>query len=216
MIRTHQPIDRERRMQIQCECGKFRAQLENFPRHTPGRLACYCDDCQTYMHHLNRTDLLDAAGGTEVIPVYPAEIKILQGRETLKCLRLSPDGLYRWYAACCNTPVAATRPGFPWLGLVHRVYSVKDPGYLERTLGPIKSRIMGRFAQGTPPSATAAKIDFKGFMTVFPFLMKGMLTGKAKHSPFFAQDGRTPISEPVVLSRDERNVIRTKLGFPAR
>jgi len=203
-------------MQIQCECGQFRAQLENFPRHSPGRLACYCDDCQTYAHHLQRVDLLDAAGGTEVIPVYPAEFKILQGREVLKCLRLSPKGLYRWYAGCCNTPVGATNPGFPWLGLVHRVYSVKDPGYLARALGPIKSRIMGRFAQGTPPSGTAAKIDFKGFMTVMPFLLKGVLTGKAKPSPFFQQDGRTPIVDPQVLSVQERNAIRRKLGFAAK
>lgn len=203
-------------MQIQCECGKFRAQLERFPRNTPGRLACYCDDCQTYLHHLKRTDLLDAAGGTEVVPVYPAELEIPQGREVLKCLRLSPKGLPRWYAGCCNTPIGASRPGFPWLGLVHRVYSVADPGYLERTLGPVKSRIMGQFARGTPPSGTAAKIDFKGFMTVLPFLMKGLLTGKGRRSPLFQQDGQTPIVDPIVLSREERNAIRTKLGFPAR
>lgn len=201
-------------MQIQCECGKFRAQLEKFPRNTPGRLACYCDDCQTYAHYLNRVDLLDAAGGTEVVPVYPVDMKILEGRDVIKCVRLSPNGLYRWYAGCCNTPVAATRPGFPWLGLVHRVYDVKDPGYLARTLGPVKSRIMGRFAQGTPPDGTAAKIDFKGFMTVFPFLFKGLLTGKARHSPFFEQDGRTPIIAPIVVPAAERTAIRRKLGFP--
>jgi hypothetical protein len=102
-------------MQIQCECGAFRAQLLNFPRNTPGRLACYCDDCQTFAHHLNRVDLLDGAGGTEVIPVYPAEIQIDAGREVLKCLRLSSGGLYRWYASCCDTPVANVRPGFPWV-----------------------------------------------------------------------------------------------------
>jgi hypothetical protein len=203
-------------MLIQCECGTFRARLENFPRNTPGRLACYCDDCQTFMHHLNRADLLDSAGGTEVIPVYPAEMKIIAGREVIKCLRLSPNGLYRWYASCCNTPLTNSRPGFPWSGIVHRVFSVQDPGYLDRTLGPVKSRIMGRFARGTPPSGTAANIDFKGFMTVLPFLLKGLLTGKAKHSAFFEQDGRTPIVEPLVLSLEEKSAIRTKLGFPAR
>jgi hypothetical protein len=202
-----------KRMQIQCECGKFRAELVNFPRNTPGRLACHCDDCQVYMHRLNRADLLDAAGGTEVIPVYPAEIKIVAGREVLKCLQLSPNGLYRWYAGCCNTPVVNTKPGFPWAGIVNRMYSVEDPGFLERTFGPIKSRIMGRFARGTPPSGTAANIDFKGFVTVLPFLLKGMLLGKAKHSPFFEQDGRTPIVPPVVVPLDEKNALRQKLGF---
>ena len=75
---------------------------------------------------------------------------------------------------------------------------------------------MGRFARGTPPGATAAGIDLKGFMTVLPFILKGMLTGKARRSPFFQQDGRTPIVEPIVLSRDETNAIRQRLGFPAR
>lgn len=200
-------------MQIQCECGAFRAQLLNFPRNTPGRLACYCDDCQTFAHHLNRADLLDGAGGMEVIPVYPAEIQIDAGREVLKCLRLSSGGLYRWYASCCNTPVANVRPGFPWVGLVHRVFTVKDPSYLDRTLGVIKSRIMGRYARGTPPSGTAEKIDFKGFVTVLPFIIKGLLMGKAKRSPFFAEDGQTPIVPPIVLSLTQRNAIRQRLGF---
>lgn len=200
-------------MQIQCECGKFRAQLEGFPHNTPGRLACYCDDCQIYAHYLKRTDLLDAAGGTEVVPVYPSDMKIVEGREHLKCLRLSPNGLYRWYAGCCNTPVANVRPGFPWVGIVHRAYNVKDRGYLEKTFGPIKSRIQGRFARGTPPRGTASKIDFKGFMTVLPFLLKGMWAGKAKSSPFFEKDGATPIVQPLVVSLEERNAIRQRLGF---
>lgn len=202
-------------MQIQCECGKFRAQLEKFPDNTPGRLVCYCDDCQTYLHHLNRPDLLDPAGGTEVIPAYPSEITILEGREVLRCLRLSPQGLYRWYTGCCNTPVANTRPGFPWVGILHRVYCVNDSHSLEKTFGPIKSRIEGRFAKGSLPSGTAAGIDFKGFITVLPFLLKGVLMSKAKNSPFFQKVGQTPIVPPLVLSFDERNAIRRRLGFQA-
>lgn len=66
-------------MNIQCECGKFRAELEKFPKNTPGRAICYCDDCQTYLHYLGRSDLLDSAGGTQIIPVYPSEMKVLQG-----------------------------------------------------------------------------------------------------------------------------------------
>jgi hypothetical protein len=97
--------------------------------------------------------------------------------------------------------------------MVHRVFTVQDEGYLERTLGAIKSRIMGRYARGTPPSGTAEKIDFKGFMTVLPFIIKGLLTRKAKRSPFFAEDGRTPIVSAIVLSLQERNAIRQRLGF---
>ncbi|HEY0938952.1 MAG TPA: DUF6151 family protein [Steroidobacter sp.] len=200
-------------MEIQCECGAFRAQLGNFPRNTPGRLACYCDDCQVFAQQLQRADLLDSAGGTEVIPVYPADLEIVAGREVLKCLRLSPNGLYRWYAGCCNTPLANVKPGFPWVGLVHRVFTVEDSGYLERTFGAVRARVMGRYARGTAPSGTADKVDFKGFMAAFPFILKGLVTGKARPSPFFAEDGQTPIVSPIVLSLQERNAIRQQLGF---
>ncbi|HEX7013356.1 MAG TPA: DUF6151 family protein [Steroidobacteraceae bacterium] len=199
-------------MEIQCECGTFRARIDNFPGGTPGRLVCYCDDCQVFAHHLNRADLLDSAGGTEVVPVYPAQIEIVAGREALKCLRLSPKGLHRWYAGCCNTPVANANPGFPWVGIVHRVFTVKDSGYLERTLGGVRSRIMGRFARATPPGRTAEKIDFNAFRIVLPFILKGFVTGKVKPSPFFAGDGQ-PIVPPVVLSLPEKNAIRRRLGF---
>lgn len=199
-------------MQIQCECGKFRAELTHFPRHTPGRLACYCDDCQAYLHHLGRADLLDAAGGTEVIPAYPSEVKILEGREVLRCLLLTEKGLPRWYTSCCRTPVANTRPGFPWVGFLHRVYSVKDPAYLERTFGPVRSRIQGRFAKGTPPKGTSSKLSVKDFFAVLPFLLKGALFGKAKNSPFFEKDGVTPIVAPKILSDAERAAVRKELG----
>ncbi|HEX7113879.1 MAG TPA: DUF6151 family protein, partial [Steroidobacter sp.] len=158
-------------MEIRCECGAFRAQLEPFPKGTPGRFVCYCDDCQVFAHYLNREDLLDSAGGTEVIPVYPAQIEIVAGREALKCLRLSPKGLHRWYASCCNTPIANANPGLPWVGIAHRAFTVKDPGYLERTFGDVRSRVMGRFARGTPPSGTAEKVGFRGFMMALPFIL---------------------------------------------
>jgi hypothetical protein len=97
--------------------------------------------------------------------------------------------------------------------MVHRVFTVEDSGYLERTFGAVRSRIMGRYARGTPPSGTAEKLDFKGFRTVLPFIIKGLVTGKAKGSPFFAQDGRTPIVPPILLSLQEKQAIRKRLGF---
>lgn len=200
-------------MNIQCECGKFQAELTNFPKNSPGHLGCYCDDCQTYLHYLGRADLLDQAGGTAIIPVYPSEIKITQGQEFLKCTRLGPKGMFRFSTSCCNTPVGNCRPGFPWVGLVHRVFTVRDPDYLRKTLGPIKSAIYGQYAKGTPVEGTSSKLTFKDFKAVAPFLLKGFLFGKAKPSPFFLNGSNTPVVEPKMLSLNERNSIRQKLGF---
>lgn len=187
-------------MQIQCECGKFRAELTQLPKNTVGRSICYCDDCQAYLHHLGRADLLDSAGGTEIIPVYPSEYKIISGKEFLTCTMLSPKGMHRWSTTCCNTPVGNTRPKFPWVGVIHRAFTVNDANSLEKTLGPIKSRIQGKFAKGIPPQGTSNKFTFKDFRAVIPFILKGFLTGKVKGSPFFETDGLTPIAKPKILS----------------
>lgn len=190
-------------MEIQCTCGQFRAELTQFPRATPGRLLCYCRDCQAFMKYLNRTDLLDKNGGTEIIPAYPADIKLLAGTDQIQCVRLSSDGMFRFFTNCCNTPIANTDPHRPWVGIIHCMYTAKDPDVLSRALGPIKSSIMGKDAQGTPPAGTPQTFDFKGMVTVLPFILKGKIFGKSKPSPFFKRG--ESIVTPQVLTSEERS-----------
>jgi hypothetical protein len=193
-------------MEIQCECGKFRAELTKFPKNTPGRLKCYCDDCQAYLHHLKRTDLLDENGGTEIIPTYPADIKLIAGKEHVQCVRLIPKGMFRFATTCCNTPIANTDPKRPWAGVHRRMFTTKDPHKLDNALGPIKSSIMGKFAKGTPPPGTPQTFDFKGALIVFPYIIKGMILGKSKGSPFF-ENGQ-PITVPKILTSEELHALR--------
>ena len=196
-------------MEIQCQCRKFRAKLKAFPNSTPGRLVCYCDDCQQYLRHLKRTDLLDANGGTEVIPAYPADVEIVRGQENLGCTRLSPNGIFRFSTSCCNTPIVNTRPGVPWAGFLRCVYTAAgDAQELDQVLGPVRSRIMGRFAQGIPPVGTPKKFNLKAVLTVMPFILKGKLLMKSRPSPFFAEDGVTAIAVPYVLNKAERQAVR--------
>ena len=204
-------------MIIQCKCGQFSARLKAFPKATPGRLVCYCDDCQSWLHHLHRADLLDANGGTEVIPAYPADVEIVSGREHLKCARLSPKGTLRFYASCCNTPVVNTALDKPWAGFLRGVYTADGSGdgsgrTVDQILGAVRSRIMGRYAKGTPPAGTPQKFDFKALRTVLPFMLKGILFGKSKPSPFFGDDGVTPIVAPNILSKAEREAARAEAG----
>lgn len=192
-------------MEIQCQCGQFRARLKAFPGNTPGRLVCYCDDCQRYLQHLGRSDLLDANGGTEVIPAYPADVEVLQGLEHLTCTRLSAKGTHRFSTSCCNTPVVNTRPGTPWAGFLRCMYTAADAEGPDQTLGPVRSRIMGRYAKGTPPAGTPDKFNLKAFLTVMPFMLKGKLLGKSAPSPFFVADGRTAVVVPHVLGDTPRS-----------
>ncbi|MFV0277258.1 MAG: DUF6151 family protein [Parahaliea sp.] len=182
-------------MHIQCDCGAFQVELTHFPAHSPGRLMCYCDDCQRYLEKLGRQELLDTWGGTEVIPVYPSEMRIVQGREHLVCNQLSPRGLFRWSTRCCNSPVGNTRAKFPWFGIPHNAYRAADPDCLER-LGPVRSRIFGRYATAEPPFPVSDGLGFRDALTVLPFLARGMIGGKYKNSPFLAADNVSPIVEP--------------------
>src|SRR3989338_2255691 len=196
-------------MEIQCECGKFRAELTQFPKNTPGRLKCYCDDCQAYLHYLKRDDLLDQNGGTEIIPAYPSDIKLIACKEFIKCTRLSPKGMFRFSTTCCNTPILNTAPNRPWAGIHRRMYTVKDPHKLDNELGPVKSSVMGKYAKGTPPAGTPQTFDFKGMVTVMPFLLKGKLLGKSNPSPFF-ENGEAIVA-PQILTKEERSKL-TDLG----
>jgi hypothetical protein len=193
-------------MTISCDCGAFEAKLTEFPNNTPGRLACYCKDCQAYLNKIGRSDVLDEFGGTEVIPAYPKDVELVKGTENLKCSRLSPNGLHRWSTTCCNSPIGNTRPGFPWVGFYHSAYKAKDPNALN-SLGDIRSRIFGRDAKAGAPFEISNKISFKAMLAVTPFIIKGKIKKMSESSPFYEADGKTPIREPELLPRSEDTML---------
>lgn len=197
---------------IQCDCGQFQIEISEFTDSTPGRAVCYCDDCQSFLHHLGRSELLDANGGSEVIPVYPSSIRILSGQEHLRCTRLSPKGLYRFSTTCCQTPVANLASGMPWAGISARMFHHSDSGILDRLLGPVKSRIMAKFAYGSIPKYASPMLQPRDFVFVLPFVIRGLILGKRTPSPFFKADGKTPVVTPEIIALDARNELRKKLG----
>src|SRR5206468_7222015 len=100
-------------------CGQVRGRVKNAGPRTVNRVVCYCDDCQAFLHHLGRADLLDAHGGSDIVQVAPASLAFHQGTDRIVGLRLAPKGLYRWYASCCNTPVGnAVGPAIPFVGII--------------------------------------------------------------------------------------------------
>ena len=56
-----------------------------------------CRDCQAFAHFLERPDILDAAGGTDIFRMPPGQVMFTAGFEALHCLRLSGK-VSRWYA----------------------------------------------------------------------------------------------------------------------
>lgn len=155
--------------------------------------------------------MLDDNGGTEVIPVAPAHIRITSGKENMRVVRLSPKGMYRWYAGCCKTPIAnqPPNPKMPYNGVVHSFLGTKDT--LEKTLGPIKARIQGKFGIPPLPPGTHERAPVKLMLEVMVFLIKAWLKGEGRPSAFFNREGQ-PFIEPQILSKEERERLRLSLS----
>lgn len=171
-------------------------------------MVCYCDDCQTYAYFLERAkEILDGNGGTEVFPVVPSALTFTGGKEHLRCVRLSPRGMYRWYAGCCRTPIANTMasPRIPYAGVVHEILGDGD-------LGPVRARVQGRFAIGTPSPDTHRTVTPGIIARVLRFLLVAWLRGGRRPSPFFDSQTGKPVAEPRVLTLAERDELRKNCG----
>lgn len=101
---------------LSCSCREVRGLVTGVAPNTVNRVVCYCDDCQAFLHELDRADLLNDQGGTDVVQLAPASLSFIQGKERIVGLRLTPRGLYRWYASCCRMPLGNTLgPAIPAL-----------------------------------------------------------------------------------------------------
>jgi hypothetical protein len=139
---------------LSCSCGEVRGLVTGVSPNTVNRLVCYCDDCQAFLHHLGRAELLDAQGGTDIVQIAPASLSFVQGEERIVGLRLGPKGLYRWYASCCRTPVGNTvGPAIPFVGVVAQAFeseTQKPDNLFGRPIG----RIYGKYAVGSAPEGS--------------------------------------------------------------
>lgn len=194
----------------QCQCGKVKGQV-TVERNKNGRFVCMCDDCQTYARFLGTPGILDANGGTEIVPVVPASIRITAGQDNIKGVRLSPQGLYRWYAGCCNTPLANNPPNIkmPYNGVVHNFLGSKI--VIEKALGPIKARIQAKFGKPPFPHGSHDRAPIKLMLEIMVFLLSAWVKGQGKPSAFFNNEGK-PLIEPQILTKEERERFKPSLS----
>ena len=140
--------------------------------------------------------MLDDNGGTHICQTVPGHLHIVRGQDQIRALRLSPRGLIRWYAGCCNTPLANTLPKttLPFVGLIAPV-----PG---EDFGEVKGRVN---TQRTRGAVKEFGFEASG-ATLIARAIGAFFTSKTA-SPFFDSDG-APIVVPTVLSLAERNAAR--------
>lgn len=191
-------------MPLQCRCGAVRGTID-VDRGL--RVMCYCDDCQAYAHALGRDDVLDAHGGTDIWQTTPSRLKLSDGLEHLRCMRLSDKGMLRFYTACCSTPVGNTMSSakVPFVGVVHAMMDHRAHGR-DEVLGPAVGT-QGRFARGGVPPGAHATVPLAFVPRVIAFLVGGVLARAWRPTPLFDGAG-APVVVPRVLSAAERDALR--------
>ncbi|MEH6631402.1 MAG: DUF6151 family protein [Halopseudomonas aestusnigri] len=187
---------------LKCSCGQVEGIAHDISPQTGLRLVCHCDDCQAFAKYLNREDaILDESGGTDVFQTTPSQIEITQGKDQLRCVRLKPKGLFRWYTDCCKTPVANTiNASLPFSGIVHNFMDDKDQR--DNNLGPVRFSVMGKFAKGEAPlpKGSHTKFPLSIIVNIFARMIKNKILGRHKPSPFFDSNG-VPVYEPIIHTK---------------
>lgn len=190
---------------LQCTCGTLKGYVRRPER--VNRTICYCRDCQAFAHFLGRPlDILDAKGGTDVIQTVPEYVVFTEGQHVLACMRLTPKGLVRWYARCCNTPIGNTLANFKisFIGLIHNC--LENPGRsLDDSFGPVRMWSFVKGAKGSVKAHPAATIA--GILRIIAMMMRGRISGAYKRTPFFSPDTGAPIVVPKILSPSEREAV---------
>lgn len=198
-------------VELGCKCGSIHGKLTGASPDNVNRAVCYCDDCQAFLHHLGRADLLDAKGGTDIIQVAPAAVTFDSGMDRIEGLRLTPKGLYRFYASCCKTPLGnSLGPRLPFLGIVPELLRV-DARRRDEICGPVRGAILGKFAVGGAPEGSTS-VPFRMLAHIARLMLGWKLRGKGWPHPYFDRATRAPRPRVVTLTPAERDALRPLCG----
>jgi hypothetical protein len=197
--------------ELQCRCGEVRGRVAGPSPNRVNRAVCYCDDCQAFLHHLGCADLLNEHGGTDIVQVAPASLSFGQGQERIVGVRLTPKGLYRWYASCCRTPVGNTvGPAVPFVGIVVAAFA-SETQRPDEIFGPPVGAIYGKYAVG-PVAGVSSGLDPRLVVRALRMVFGWRVSGKTWPHPFFDQATRAPKFPFTTLLPPEREALRLLCG----
>ena len=187
---------------LQCQCGALRGHVGRL--HLAIRGVCYCKDCRTYAQHLGQLRTShDSAGGVEFVATQGMHVSFEGDAQQLACLSLSSNGLLRWYAKCCNTPIANTTRNwkFPYVGLLHTCLKA-EPALYKQAFPKVQMRVnTGSAWQAPTGMKLGTTISLLSFM---PRVMASGINGAYRLTPFFLAPSGAPRVEVYALSKAER------------
>jgi hypothetical protein len=161
------------------------------------RFTCYCGDCQAFARFLDRPDVLDGSGGTDIFQMPTGRVELTVGKDAVRCLRFS-SSVFRWYTECCKTPIANTAgPRFPVVGLIHSFMDHAADGHpRDEVLGLPLCRIFERSATAPLPPNAPAPPSPRIFALRASKILGWWLRGLGRPNPFFDVHTNAPLSPP--------------------
>jgi hypothetical protein len=191
---------------LRCRCNHVRGIASCVSPTTGFRFVCYCKDCQAFARFLDRSDILDVAGGTDIFQMAPARVKLTDGTDAVRCISLSKKVL-RWYTDCCRTPIGNTAadPRFPIVAIIHS-FMDHEGHPRDEALGPPLCRIYERSATLTLPSRAPGPPSLRVFGRRAYMMLRWWMRGLARPSPFFDERTGAPRAVPGVLTPSDSAV----------
>jgi hypothetical protein len=196
-------------LSLRCRCGAVRGVARDVAPSTINHCFCYCDDCQAFAHFLGRADdVLDAHGGTEITQMSQASVELTAGADMVAAMRLSPQGMIRWYTSCCRTPIGNTMPttALPFIGVIKAFIDAPAAA-----LGPIRGRGFKKGAKGG--SAAVPKDGLPEPLMIARVLAKVLrwrMRGDHRRSAFRDPGTGRLRAEPLVLGAAEREDLKER------
>jgi hypothetical protein len=198
-------------IELRCRCGEVRGVVSNPSQKSANRVVCYCDDCQAFAYQIDRADLLDAHGGTDIVQVAPGSLSFVRGQDKIAGVRLTPKGLFRWYTTCCNTPMGNTlTPSVPFVGITVQAFDGGAPHADDKFGKPIGA-ILGKYAVGEAPKGSRG-LNLSLIARAVGKVLGWRLRGKAWPHPFFKRETGEPLYPLTVLSPEQREALRPFCG----
>jgi hypothetical protein len=192
---------------LRCTCGILQGDVD--AAMTYGRARCHCKDCQAYARFLGRpADILDAHGGTDIVAIQPAAVRLSGDVGPLSCMTLTEKGPLRWYTSCCRTPIANTPRDrqIPYVGLVSTCLHAA-PEALDTAFGTAKIALNTASATDKVPATPAATIF--GMLGIMGRMVGARVTGRHKLNPFFDATSGEPIRAPHGIDSRQRQAFYT-------
>lgn len=186
-------------MPFSCTCGELHGHISASGVASGTHVGCFCHDCRAAQLYFGLPD--PAPGPVDILQMSPEEIRIEHGAEHLALMQLSPKGMFRWFASCCNAPLATSprTAKFPFAGF--DVKRIADPG----ALGPITTR---GFAPQPNGKQSHEKLRFAA-MGLASRCLKSWMLGSWRKTPFFNPETGAPVVAPIILSKAERAKLYT-------